>query len=137
MSQKQPGPRRSITPRAGWSNIFASRDCGEAQFDQGRLYEASYQNRPMLRLVYSPRNYELTGRAVITVRCVLCGVKSRALDSFQDYPMIGTVDVSTIRLTLTMSTERTLNHLATEHHEDLGGVDDADFFNSILDCCDL
>ena len=137
MSQKQPTPHRSITPGAGWSNIFASQDCGEAQLNQGRLYEASYQNRPMLRMVYNPRDYELTGKAVITVRCVLCGVKSRAFGSFQDYPMIGHVEVSAIRLTLEMDTGRIRNHLATQHEEDLGGVDDVDFFNSILDCCNL
>ncbi len=135
MSQKQPGPRRSITPGADWSNIFDSQDCGEAQLNQGRLYEVSYHNRPILRLVHNPKDYELTGRAVITVRCILCGVQSRALDSFQDYPMIGTIDVGTIRRTLTMSTGRILSHLATQHDEDLGGVDDADFFNSIVDCC--
>ena len=137
MSQQQPRPHRSIKPRRGWRNILASQACGDAQFNQGHLYEASYQNRPILRLVYNPADYELTGRAAVTVRCILCGVKSRALDSFEDYPMIGTVDVSTMRLTLKMSTERILNHLATEHDEDLGSVDDFDFFNCILDCCNL
>jgi hypothetical protein len=137
MNQKQPGPHRTITPRTGWSNIFASQDCGDAQLNQGRLYKASYHNRPMLRLIYNPKDYERTGKAVITVRCVLCGVKSRAFDSFQDYPLIGTIDVSTIRRTLTMNTGRILNHLATQHQEDLGGVDDVDFFNSLLDCCHL
>jgi hypothetical protein len=51
--------------------------------------------------------------------------------------MIGHVEVSAIRLTLHMDTGRILNHLATEHGEDLGSVDDEGFFNSILDCCHL
>jgi ABC-type transporter Mla maintaining outer membrane lipid asymmetry permease subunit MlaE len=42
-----------------------------------------------------------------------------------------------IRPTLKMSTERILNHLATQHDEDLGGVSDLDFFNSVMDCCGL
>jgi hypothetical protein len=137
MSDKQTRPQRSIKPRAGWHNSLTAQACGEAQFNQGNLYEASYQNRPILRLVYNPRDHELTGRSVVTVRCMLCGVKSRAFDSFEDYPMIGTMDVNTIRPTLKMSTERILNHLAAQHGEDLGGVDDLDFFNSIMDCCDI
>ncbi len=137
MSEQQPGPRRSIQPGEGWSNLFTVQDCGEAQFNQGHLYEASYDNRPVLRLVYNIRDHELTGRSSVTVRCMLCGLKSQALGSFEDYPMIGTMDVNTIRPTLTMSTERILNHLATQHDENLGGVDDLDFFNSIMDSCDL
>jgi hypothetical protein len=137
MSQPQPGSQRSITPRAGWRNIFTAQAVGAAQFNQGNLYEASYQHRPLLRFVYNLRDYELTGRSVVTVRCVLCGVKPQARNSFEDYPMIGTIDVNTIRPTLKMSTERILKHLASQHGEDLGGVDDVDFFNSILDCCNL
>ena len=131
MSQMQPGSNRAVRPREGWRNILESRDCGEAQLQQGHLYEASYHNRPLLRLVYNhPDN-------AITVRCLLCEVKSLALDSFQDYPMIGIVKVSAIRITVPMNTGRILNHLATEHQEDLGKVDDLDFFNCILDCCNL
>jgi hypothetical protein len=137
MSHKQPGPQRSLQPRQGWRNIFISQACGDAQFHQGKLYEASYQHRPMLRLVYNPREHELTGRSAVSVRCMLCGVKARALDSFKDYPLIGTMDVNTIRPTLKMSTERILNHFATQHGEDFGGVDDLDFFNCIMDCCNL
>lgn len=137
MSEQQPSPQRSIKPRDGWSNIFTAQACGEAQFNQGDLYEASYQDRPLLRLVYNPRDHELTGRSVVTVRCMLCGVQSRAMDSFEDYPMIGTIDVKTIRPTLKMSTERILNHLATQHDENLGGVNDVDFFNCVMDCCGL
>lgn len=137
MSQKQPGPQRSIQPRAGWRNILASQALGEAQFNQGRLFEASYQNRPILRLVYDPRDNETTGKTVITVRCVLCGLKSRAFDAFQDYPLLGAVEVNTIRALLTMNTARILKHLASAHEENLGGVDDLDFFHCILDCCHL
>jgi hypothetical protein len=68
---------------------------------------------------------------------MLSGAQPRAMDSFKDYPMIGTIDVKTIRPTLKMSTERILNHLATQHDEDLGGVSDLDFFNSVMDCCGL
>ncbi len=137
MSPTPKGPQRSIKPRDGWHNIFTVQAYGEAPHHQGNLYEASFRDRPTLRLIYNPRDYELMGRASITVRCMLCGLKTRALDSFEDYPMIGTVDVNTIRPTLKMSTERVLNHLAAQHDEDLGGVDDLDFFNSIMDCCDL
>lgn len=137
MSEKQKRPRRSIKPRDGWSNIFEAQDCGEALFGQGLLYEASYQNRPTLRMVYNPADFELTGKAVITVRCVLCGMSSRGLGSHEDYPMIGHVEVGAIRLTLHMDTGRILHHLATAHGENLGGVDDEGFFNSILDCCHL
>ena len=137
MSENQPAPPRSITPREGWQNIFESQDIGEAQFNQGRLYEVSYQGEPMLRLIYNPEDYVFKGSAIVTVRCLLCGLKSRALGSFEDYPMIGMIDVSTIRMTLTMSTGRVLNHLATQHDQNFGGVDDEDFFNSILDCCNL
>ncbi len=137
MSEKQAGPQRSITPREGWRNIFMSEDQGDAPMSQGLLYEASYHDRPILRLIYNPAHYASTGRSVITVRCVLCGLKSRAFDSFQDYPMIGHVDVHAIRRTLSMSTERIRNHLAAQHDEELGGVDDEDLFNSMLDCCHL
>jgi hypothetical protein len=137
MSEKQTGPRRLIKPRDGWSNIFTAQDCGNAQFGQGRLYEASYQDRPILRLVYNSADFELTGKAVLTVRCVLCGISPRGLGSHDDYPMIGHVEVGAIRLTLHMDTGRILNHLATQHDEDLGGVNDEDFFNSVLDCCRL
>ncbi len=137
MSEQPSGPQRSIKPREGWSNIFTTQDCGEAQFNQGNLYEASYRDRPVLRFIYNPRDHELTGRSVVTIRCMLCGIQPRAMDSFEDYPMIGTVDVKTIRPTLKMSTQRILSHLATEHDEDLGGVNDVDFFNSVMDCCGL
>jgi len=137
MSDKPTGVQRRIQPREGWRNIFTVQDCGDAQFNQGNLYEASYRDRPVLRLVYNPRDQELTGRSVVTVRCILCGMRSRAMASFEDYPMIGTMDVKTIRPTLKMSTERILNHLANEHGEDLGGVDDLDFFNSVMGCCGL
>src|SRR5688572_11723995 len=137
MSQKKPGPQRSIQPREGWENIFTAQEMGEAQFSQGYVFEASYQNRPILRLVYNPKDHETTGKAVVTVRCVLCGLQSRALDSFQDYPMIGSVEANAIRALLTMNTARILKHLATVHDVHLGGVDDLDFFNCILDCCNL
>ncbi len=137
MSEQQSSPQRSIKPRDGWSNIFTAKACGEAQFNQGLLYEASYQDRPVLRFIYNPRDYAVTGRAVVTIRCILCDIQPRAMESFEDYPMIGTVDVKTIRPTLKMSTERILNHLATEHDETLGGVNDVDFFNSVMGCCDL
>lgn len=137
MSDKQPGPPRSIHPREGWQNIFTVQASGEAQFNQGHFYEASYQDRPILRFVYNIKDHELTGRSAVSVRCMLCGMQSRALGSFEDYPLIGTMDVNTIRPTLKMSTERILNHLATQHGEDLGGVDDTDFFNSVMDCCNL
>lgn len=137
MSENQPGPSRSITPREGWQNIFEAKDVGEAMFNQGRLYEVSYGGEPIIRLIYNPEDFVLKGSAVITARCILCGLKSRAMDSFEDYPLIGSVDVGTIRMTLTMSTGRIMHHLATQHDQDLGGVDDEDFFNSILDCCSL
>ena len=137
MSQRQPGPQRSIQSREGWVNVLTARDMGEAQFGQGRLFEASYDGRPVLRLVYNPVDQEATGKTVVTVRCVLCGLKSRALDSFEDYPMIGSVEANTIRPLLRMSTARILKHLAAEHDEHLGGVDDLDFFNAMLDCCNL
>jgi hypothetical protein len=131
MSQTPPSSNRAVRPRAGWRNILASQDCGEAQLQQGHLYEASYHNRPLLRLVYNHQDN------TITVRCLLCNMKSLALDSFQDYPMIGIVKVSAIRMTVPMNTGRILHHLATAHDEDLGKVDDVDLFNSILDCCHL
>ena len=137
MSDKQPGPRRSIKPQEGWINPLTSRDCGQAQLGQGLLYEASYQNRPCLRLIYNPRDYELTGKATIIVRCIHCGVQSQGLGSFEDYPMVGTIEVGTRKLTLKMSTERILNHLKDDHQENLDDLDDVDFFNAILDCCDL
>lgn len=130
MSQAQ-SSNRAVRPRAGWSNILTSRDCGEAQLNQGRLYEASYHDRPLLRLIYNHLDN------AITVRCLLCDVKSLAMDSFEDYPMIGIVKVSAIRITVPMNTGRILTHLATEHQEDLDNVDDVDFFNCILDCCNL
>ena len=137
MSDKPTGVQRRIQPREGWRNLFTVQDGGEAQFNQGHLYEASYRDRPVLRLVYNHKDQELTGRSVVTVRCMLCGLQSRAMNSFEDYPRIGTMDVQTIRPTLKMSTERILNHLANEHGEDLGGVDDLDFFNSVMDSCGL
>ncbi len=84
-----------------------------------------------LRLVYNHQDN------AITVRCLRCAVKSLAMDSFQDYPMIGIVKVSAIRITVPMNTGRILNHLATHHQEDLDGVDDLDLFNCLLDCCNL
>ena len=137
MRDKQPGPRRSIKPPDGWCNPLISRDCGEAQLSQGLLYEVCYQNRPLMRLIYNPKDYELTGKATILVRCIPCGVHAQGLGSFEDYPMMGTIEVGTRKLTLKMSTERLLNHLSEKHQEDLGGMDDIEFFNSILDCCHL
>ena len=131
MSEKPATNNRVIHPGEGWQNIFASRDCGQSQFNQGRVYEASYGDRPVLHLVHVPVDNE------IIVRCALCDVKSLAFDSFQDYPMIGIVKISARRMTLTMNTGRILNHLQTEHEERLGGVDDVDFFNSVLACCNL
>lgn len=137
MNAHPKGPKRSIQPRDGWRNIFTVQACGDAQLHQGDLYEASYRDRPTLRFVYNPKDFEDTGRASVTVRCMLCGLKARAFDSFEDYPMIGVMDVNTIRPTLKMSTERILNHLAAQHDENFGGVDDADFFNSVMDGCGL
>ena len=131
MSEKQPTSNRSIQPREGWSNAFTSEDLGEAPFQQGHIFQAHYQDRPVLRLIYNQLDN------AITVRCALCEKKALALDSFEDYPMIGIIKVSAIKLTLTMNTGRILNHLSKEHSEDLGGVDDLDFFNSALDCCNL
>ena len=51
--------------------------------------------------------------------------------------MIGIVSVNATALLVPMNTPRILKHLAETHQETLDGIDDLEFFNSVLDCCDL
>ena len=122
---------RAVHPPAGWRNPLASEYVGPDRFGNGQVYDAARDGAPLLRLIHDPRDEE------ITVRCLRCEPRSQADGRFLAYRMIGIVSVNATALLVPMNTPRILKHLADVHQETLDGIDDLEFFNSVLDCCDL
>ena len=122
---------RAVFPPAGWQNALDSEHVGPDRFGNGQMYNVSRDGSPLIRLIYDARDDQ------ITVRCLLCEPVDQAGGRFQDYRMIGIVSVNATALLVPMNTPRITRHLADVHGETLGGIDDMDFFNSLLDCCEL
>lgn len=122
---------RVIFPPEEWTNSFETEYVGPDRFGNGQMYDASFNGQPQFRLIYDARDEQ------ITVRCVRCGLQDQAGGRFQDYRIIGIISVNATALLVPMNTPRIMKHLADVHGEPLAGIDDMDFFNCILDCCEL
>ena len=122
---------RAVFPPDDWQNSFESEHVGPDRFGNGQMYDASRNGSPLMRLIYDARDDE------ITVRCLRCDQQDQAGGRYQDYRMIGIVSVNATALLVPMNAPRIMRHLASVHDEDLGGIDDMDFFNCLLDCCEL
>ena len=122
---------RVVHPPEGWQNTFDSESIGPDRFGNGQMYDASLNGKRLIRLIYDARDDQ------ITVRCLRCDQQDQAGGRYQDYRMIGIVSVNATTLLVPMNTPRVMKHLADVHEENLGGIDDMDFFNSLLDCCEL
>ena len=122
---------RVVYPRDGWSNALAAEYVGPDPFGNGEMYDAQRDGAPLIRLIFDPRDEE------ITVRCLRCAPQSQALGRFTAHPMIGIVSVNATALLVPMNTPRIMRHLSGTHGETWEGVDDMDFFNSLLDSCGL
>ena len=122
---------RAVFPPVGWRNSFESEHVGPDRFGNGQMYDASLNGSPLMRLIYDARDDE------ITVRCLRCDQQDQAGGRFQDYRMIGIVSVNATPLLVPMNTPRIMKHLADVHGENISAIDDVDFFNCLLDCCEL
>lgn len=122
---------RVVFPLEGWQNSLQSEHVGPDRFGNGQMYDASLRGTPLIRLIYDPRDDQ------ITVRCLRCDQRDQAGGRFQDYRMIGIVSINATALLVPMNTPRIMKHLADVHDENLDGIDDMDFFNCLLDCCEL
>lgn len=127
---------RVVYPPEGWTNSLAAEYIGPDQFGNGEVYDAQLkrtplEGAPLIRLIYDQRDEE------ITVRCLRCEQQSQAAGRFIAYPMIGIVSINATALLVPMNTPRIMRHLADRHDEALGGIDDVDFFNCLLDSCGL
>ncbi len=122
---------RAVFPAEGWRNPLAAEHIGPDRFGNGQMYDASLNGAPLIRLIYDARDSE------ITVRCLRCDQQAQAGGRFQDYRMIGIVSVNATALLVPMNTPRIMKHLADVHDESMEGIDDLDFFNGLLDCCEL
>ena len=122
---------RVIHPPEGWRNSFEAVSMGTDRFGNGQMYDANLGGPPLIRLIYDARDDQ------ITVRCLRCDQQDQAGGRFQDYRMIGIVSINATALLVPMNTPRIMKHLADVHDEPLEGIDDIDFFNCLLDCCDL
>jgi hypothetical protein len=127
---------RVVYPPEGWTNSLAAEYIGPDQFGNGEVYDAQLkrtplEGAPLIRLIYDQRDEE------ITVRCLRCEQQSQAAGRFTAYPMIGIVSINATALLVPMNTPRIMRHLADRHDEALGGIDDVDFFNCLLDSCGL
>ena len=122
---------RVVHPPEGWTNSLTTEYVGPDQFGNGEAYDAGLDDSPLIRLIYDERDEE------ITVRCLRCEPQSQAAGRFTAYPMIGIVSINATTLLVPMNTPRILRHLADRHGENLGDIDDMDFFNCLLDSCGL
>ena len=122
---------RVVYPPEGWTNSLEAEYIGPDQFGNGEVYDVPYQGAPLMRLIYDERDEE------ITVRCLLCEPQSQAAGRFTAHPMIGIISINATALLVPMNTPRITRHLADRHGETIGGMDDVEFFNSLLDCCGL
>ena len=122
---------RVVFPPDGWQNPLQSEHVGPDRFGNGLMYDATISGAPLIRLVYDARDDQ------ITVRCMRCDLQDQAGGRYQDYRMIGIVSINATALLVPMNTPRIMKHLADVHEEPLSGIDEMDFFNSLLDCCEL
>ena len=122
---------RVVFPPEGWQNSLQSEHVGPDRFGNGQMYDASLGGSPLMRLIYDARDDE------ITVRCLRCDQQDQAGGRFQDYRMVGIVSINATALLVPMNTPRIMKHLADAHDESLNGIDNMDFFNCLLDCCEL
>ena len=147
---------RVVYPPEGWRNPLTAEYVGPDQFGNGQVYDARLSDAeqndagqndapsddarlndapsddaPLLRLVHDARDEE------ITVRCLRCPPRSQADGRFLAYRMIGIISVNATALLVPMNTPRIIRHLADAHQETIGSISDLDFFNSVLDCCEL
>jgi hypothetical protein len=122
---------RVVYPPEGWQNPLDSESIGLDRFGNGQMFDVSLQDSPLVRLIYDRRDDQ------ITVRCLRCDQQDQAGGRFQDYRMIGIVSINATVLLIPMNTPRVMKHLADVHDEILNGIDDLNFFNCILDCCEL
>ena len=122
---------RVVYPPEGWTNSLETEYVGPDQFGNGEVYDVGYKGTALMRLIYDQRDEE------ITVRCLLCEPQLQAAGRFTAYPMIGIVSINATALLVPMNTPRITRHLADRHGETLGGMDDVEFFNCLLDCCGL
>ena len=152
---------RVVYPPEGWRNPLTAEYVGPDQFGNGQVYDvrlndagqndapsddalsddfplndapsdnAPSDDAPLLRLVHDARDEE------ITVRCLRCPPRSQADGRFLAYRMIGIISVNATALLVPMNTPRIIRHLADAHQETISSISDLDFFNSVLDCCEL
>ncbi len=122
---------RAVYPPEGWQNSFESEHIGPDRFGNGLMYDASLQGSPLIRLIYDARDDQ------ITVRCLRCDQQDQAGGRYQDYRMIGIVSINATALLVPMNTPRIMKHLSDVHEVAMNGIDDMDFFNCLLDCCEL
>ncbi len=122
---------RVVYPPEGWTNSLSAEYVGPDQFGNGEVYDVRHKGTPLIRLIFDERDEE------ITVRCLLCEPQLQAAGRFTAYPMIGIISINATALLVPMNTPRIMRHLADRHGEILGGMDDVDFFNCLLDCCGL
>ena len=117
------------TPADDAATAGASVD--DAPLNDATTADAPLDSAPLLRLVHDARDEE------ITVRCLRCPPRSQADGRFLAHRMIGIISVNATALLVPMNTPRIIRHLADAHQETLGSISDLDFFNSVLDCCEL
>lgn len=142
---------RVVYPPEGWRNPLTAEYVGPDRFGNGQVYDtrlsdaaisdapaddapvddAPLSDAPLLRLVHDARDEE------ITVRCLRCPPRSQADGRFLAHRMIGIISVNATALLVPMNTPRIIRHLADAHQETLNSISDLDFFNSVLDCCEL
>ena len=122
---------RVVYPPEGWTNSLAAEYVGPDQFGNGEVYDVQIDGVPLIRLIYDARDEE------ITVRCLRCEPRPQAAGRFIAYPIIGIVSINATALLVPMNTPRIMRHLADQHGETLGGMNDVEFFNCLLDCCGL
>ena len=122
---------RVVYPPEGWANSLTTTYVGPEQFGNGEVYDTQLNGAPLVRLVFDQRDDE------ITVRCLRCAEQSQAFGRFRAHPIIGIVSINATALLVPMNTPRIMRHLADTHDEMLGGIDDVDFYNCLLDCCGL
>ncbi len=122
---------RIVFPPEGWTNSLTAESMGTDRFGNGLVYHTQYNGAPLVQLIYDARDEE------ITVRCLQCEQQDQAFGRFQAYPMIGIVSINATALLVPMNTPRIMKHLAETHDVTLDGMDDLNFYNCVLDSCEL
>lgn len=122
---------RVVFPPEGWTNSLTTEFVGPEQFGNGLVYDTQYQGTALVRLIYDARDYE------ITVRCLRCDEQDQAFGRFRAHPMIGIISINATALLVPMNTPRIMRHLANTHDETIDNIDDFEFYNCLLDSCEL